>query len=101
MYLALNRLIFVDIENQSPRVFWIKLLMSCKNLYIFSNKKKTTCQRSCILGNKQDREEERQVAYTQAREFSEQAGMLECIETSARENTNIDTVFITMAKVCL
>ena len=57
------------------------------------------CLFTTSLGNKQDKDEERQVAFTQAQEFSEQAGMLECIETSARENTNIDTVFITMAKV--
>ena len=55
---------------------------------------------TCLTpGNKQDREDERQIPFAQARDFGEKVGMLDVIETSAKENVNIDQTFLRLAKV--
>lgn len=37
--------------------------------------------------------------FAQARDFGEKVGMLDVIETSAKENVNIDQTFLRLAKV--
>ena len=53
----------------------------------------------CLKGNKQDKEDERQVPAAQARDFGDRVGMLDVLETSAKENVNIDQAFLRLAKV--
>ena len=52
-----------------------------------------------LLGNKSDLEELRQVPFTQAMEFADHHSMLQIIETSAKENTNIEEMFLKIARV--
>ena len=51
------------------------------------------------LGNKQDKENERQIPFGQARDFADREGMLDAVEASAKENVNIDQAFLRLAKV--
>ena len=44
-------------------------------------------------------EEIREVKHTQAQNFAAQHDIFEVLETSAKDNTNINEVFIRMAKV--
>ncbi|XP_029650557.1 ras-related protein Rab-43 [Octopus sinensis] len=51
-----------------------------------------------ILGNKQDLEHLREVSVAEAKAYAQHCSMLDAIETSAKENTNIDEAFLRMAK---
>ncbi|XP_064633472.1 ras-related protein Rab-43-like [Lineus longissimus] len=51
-----------------------------------------------MIGNKKDLEGLREVSVTQARELAKHYDMMEPVETSAKDNTNIDEAFIKMAK---
>ncbi|GAB1609156.1 ras-related protein Rab-43-like, partial [Argonauta hians] len=51
-----------------------------------------------ILGNKQDLEHLREVTVAEAKQYAQSCSMLDAIETSAKENTNIDEAFLRMAK---
>lgn len=51
-----------------------------------------------ILGNKQDLEHLREVTVAEAKAYAQHCSMLDAIETSAKENTNIDEAFLRMAK---
>lgn len=53
-----------------------------------------------ISGNKKDLEEMREVNVADAHAFAQQQGMMDMLETSAKDNTNIDEAFLKMAKVC-
>ncbi|OMJ10614.1 GTP-binding protein ypt1 [Smittium culicis] len=50
-----------------------------------------------LVGNKSDLEESRAVDFTQAKEFAEQLG-IPFLETSAKDSTNVEQAFLTMAK---
>ena len=50
-------------------------------------------------GNKRDLEQFREINVTQAKEFAYHHQMFDALETSAKDNTNIDEVFVRMAKV--
>ena len=52
-----------------------------------------------LSGNKKDLQEQRQVPYSLAQDFADQCGMLDAIETSAKDNTNVEEVFTKLAKV--
>ena len=54
-----------------------------------------------MAGNKKDLEDIREVKLQQAQNFAAQHDILEVIETSAKDNTNINEAFIRMAKVIL
>ena len=54
-----------------------------------------------LAGNKKDLEDIREVKLQQAQNFAAQHDILEVIETSAKDNTNINEAFIRMAKVIL
>jgi len=51
-----------------------------------------------LIGNKSDLDSIREVPTGQAQEFANQHNMLEFLETSAKDNTNIEEAFIKMAK---
>jgi len=51
------------------------------------------------LGNKKDLESVREVPFSVAQEFAEYNHMIDALETSAKENNNIDTAFLKLAKV--
>ena len=53
-----------------------------------------------FIGNKKDLEDQREVPFVHAKEFASHNCMLDAIETSAKENTNVDTAFLQLAKVC-
>ncbi|KAJ1941525.1 ras GTPase, partial [Kickxella alabastrina] len=50
-----------------------------------------------LVGNKCDLEDSRQVNYTAAEEFAKQLS-IHFLETSAKNSTNVETAFLTMAK---
>ncbi|KAJ2056902.1 ras GTPase, partial [Coemansia sp. S2] len=50
-----------------------------------------------LVGNKRDLEDARQVDYTAAKEFAD-ALSISFLETSAKESTNVEQAFLTMAK---
>ncbi|OLY82764.1 GTP-binding protein ypt1 [Smittium mucronatum] len=50
-----------------------------------------------LVGNKSDLEDDRTVDYTQAKEFADQLG-IPFLETSAKDSTNVEQAFLTMAK---
>ena len=52
-----------------------------------------------FLGNKKDLENQREVPYSSAQMFAQEYDMLNYLETSAKENSNIDEAFQTLAKV--
>lgn len=52
-------------------------------------------------GNKRDLENLREVNISEAKHFAQQNGMIDVIETSAKENTNVEKVFVEMATVCI
>lgn len=49
-----------------------------------------------LVGNKSDLTAKRQVSYEQAKEFADSLGM-EFIETSAKQSSNVDRAFTTIA----
>ena len=51
------------------------------------------------VGNKNDMDNLREVNLTDAKSFAQHHGMLDAIETSAKDNNNIEAVFLAMAKV--
>ena len=53
-----------------------------------------------VLGNKCDLEEERQISNEQAEEFC-QGINVNFIETSAKDNVNVETAFVTLAEQAL
>ena len=50
-------------------------------------------------GNKKDLEAKREVNFTDAKQFAHHNNMIGVIESSAKENINIDETFIKLAKV--
>ena len=54
-----------------------------------------------FIGNKCDLEQLREVKKEEATAMVKQYNMMQCLETSAKDNTNIDEVFFKMAKVGL
>lgn len=52
----------------------------------------------CIIGNKKDMEHLREVNLSEAKAFAQHHGMVDAIETSAKENTNIEELFMEIAK---
>ena len=52
-----------------------------------------------FLGNKRDMEQLREVNISDAKNFAQQYNMIDAIETSAKENTNVEQVFKEMATV--
>ncbi|KAL3853613.1 hypothetical protein ACJMK2_017145 [Sinanodonta woodiana] len=51
-----------------------------------------------LIGNKQDLENMREVPFKEAKSYAQHHGMIDVLETSARENINIDEVFLKLAK---
>ncbi|KAL3853612.1 hypothetical protein ACJMK2_017144 [Sinanodonta woodiana] len=51
-----------------------------------------------LIGNKRDLEDMREVPFTEAKNYAQHHGMIDVLETSARENINIDEVFLKLAK---
>ncbi|XP_052096276.1 ras-related protein Rab-43-like [Mytilus californianus] len=51
----------------------------------------------CLIGNKRDLENLREVNISEAKNFAQQHNMIDVIETSAKENTNVEQVFLEMA----
>lgn len=51
----------------------------------------------CLIGNKRDLENLREVNTSEAKHFAQQNNMIDIIETSAKENTNVDKVFVEIA----
>ncbi|KAK2145368.1 hypothetical protein LSH36_683g03125 [Paralvinella palmiformis] len=51
-----------------------------------------------LIGNKKDLESVREVPFSVAQEFAEYNHMIDALETSAKENNNIDTAFLKLAK---
>ncbi|KAK3610583.1 hypothetical protein CHS0354_009023 [Potamilus streckersoni] len=51
-----------------------------------------------LIGNKRDLEDMREVPFTEAKSYAQHHGMVDVLETSARENINIDEVFLKLAK---
>ena len=52
-----------------------------------------------FLGNKSDLEGKREVPFSVAEDLADHYGMLDAIETSAKENCNVEAAFVKMAKV--
>ena len=52
-----------------------------------------------LSGNKSDLVEMRQVPYDEAAEFAERHQMCHMLETSAKENLNVEETFISVARV--
>lgn len=50
-------------------------------------------------GNKRDLEQLREVNVSEAKAYAQHHGMMDALETSAKENTNVDEAFLRMAKV--
>lgn len=51
-----------------------------------------------LIGNKKDLENQREVNFTDAKTFAQQNNMIGLVESSAKENINIDETFIKLAK---
>jgi len=51
-----------------------------------------------LIGNKKDLENIREVSTSQAREFANHHCMLDALETSAKENMNVDEAFLKLAR---
>ncbi|XP_046575278.1 ras-related protein Rab-43-like [Haliotis rubra] len=51
-----------------------------------------------MIGNKKDLESLREVSGEEAKNYAHNCGMLDSLETSAKDNTNIDEAFMQMAK---
>lgn len=51
-----------------------------------------------LIGNKKDLEHQREVNFTDAKTFAQQNNMIGLVESSAKENINIDETFIKLAK---
>ena len=54
---------------------------------------------SSFAGNKKDLENQREVNFVDAKQFAQQNSMIGVIESSAKDNINIDETFIKLAKV--
>ena len=52
-----------------------------------------------LLGNKCDKENEIKVPYNKIKQYCESKGNLPYFETSAKDNTNVDNAFETIAKL--
>ncbi|OWF56237.1 ras-related protein Rab-43-like [Mizuhopecten yessoensis] len=52
----------------------------------------------CLIGTKSDLEHLREVKAAESRAYADHHGMIDAIETSAKENTNVEEVFMRMAK---
>ena len=55
----------------------------------------------CFTGNKRDLENLREVNFSDAQSFAQQHNMISHLETSAKENCNIEETFVKLAKVVL
>ncbi|XP_010893447.1 ras-related protein Rab-19 [Esox lucius] len=55
----------------------------------------------CLIGNKSDMESERRVLFQEACSMAEERGILAALETSAKENQNVDDAFMMMARELL
>ena len=53
-----------------------------------------------LPGNKKDLEEIREVPFSSAQSLAAHYGMLDVLETSAKENVNIEDAFVKLAEVC-
>ena len=53
----------------------------------------------CLSGTKNDLDSLREVSAEEAKSFAQQQGMLSHVETSAKENNNVDDAFLSIAKV--
>lgn len=51
-----------------------------------------------LIGNKKDLENQREVNFVDAKQFAQQNSMIGVIESSAKDNINIDETFIKLAK---
>lgn len=51
-----------------------------------------------LIGNKKDLENQREVNFADAKQFAQQNSMIGVIESSAKDNINIDETFIKLAK---
>ncbi|KAJ8008791.1 hypothetical protein DPEC_G00082090 [Dallia pectoralis] len=55
----------------------------------------------CLIGNKRDLESDRRVLFQEACCMAEERGILAALETSAKENQNVDEAFMMMARELL
>jgi len=60
----------------------------------------TYCLNHYVSGNKSDLGELRQVPFDKAAEFAERHQIFLMLETSAKENVNIEEAFVSVARVC-
>ena len=52
-----------------------------------------------LSGNKKDLENQREVNFTDAKAFAQQHNMIGVVESSAKENINVEEIFVKLAKV--
>jgi len=80
-------------------VYDITNLESFQNLQkwldIVKNESSIVCK--ILVGNKNDLEKDRKVTFEQGKKFAKKNGM-KFLETSAKENTNVNEIFLTMMK---